>query len=189
MVQWAGSPLTQAQAHVVVQHWNDILQHLAPPTVAWEWAESSLAPKTKHRLKQEDLVEPVTGGRWRATERLWLDVIDRASDAEDIGRGTSGQELLVDPVGNERESRVLTRQAPTLPLRDPIQQTLTGGDTDELDNDEEQRIGTNRAKANNESEDESEVAPGQLRLEVFDAGQTTIAAWANFLGSKDRMAA
>ena len=185
MVQWAESPLNQAQAHIVATYWDDIVRNIAPPTVAWEWAESGLAPKTKHRLKQEDLVEPVTGGRWRATERLWLDVIDRASDGDDIGRGTSGQELLVDPVGNERESRVLTRQSPSLPGGEAEQQTLTGDDAEVSNDDEEDRIETNLAKAENELEDESGVAPGQLRLAFFGIGQTTIGAWADILGARD----
>lgn len=31
MVQWAGSPLNQSQAHPVVTRWDEIMQHLSPP--------------------------------------------------------------------------------------------------------------------------------------------------------------
>lgn len=188
MVRWADSPLNQAQAHVVERHWDDLVRHLARPAVAWEWIESDLEPRTKHRLKKEDLVESVAGGRWRATSRLWRDVNARADDDEEIGRASSGQELLADPVGEERESRVLG-QSPSLPLGESMQQTFTG-DTVEIDNDDaEDRFETNLEKAENGPEYETEVAPGQVRLAFFDAGQTTLSAWTDILGARDRGAA
>lgn len=188
MVQWADSPLDQAQSHVVVTHWDDIARHLAPPTVAWEWTESKLGAKTRHQLKTQGLIKPVSGGMWRATEHLWLDVIDRAGDNDTVGCDASGQELLVEPVADDRATRTLTDPDPRPTIVE--QQTLTG-DTTELDNDGEvgDRIARNRSKAEHNAEDESEVAPGQLRLDVFEPGQTTIGAWTDILGARDRGAA
>lgn len=185
MVRWAQSPLDQSQAHAVTLHWDDIVRHLAPPTVAWTWGESDLAPRTKHRLKAESLIEKTSAGRWQTTGKLWLDVIDRAGDDEEVGRESEGQELLTESVGEERESRVLDRQSPSLPGGKAVQQTLTGDDAEVSNDDEEDRIETNLAKAENELEDESGVAPGQLRLAFFGIGQTTIGAWADILGVRD----
>ena len=129
MLQWAGSPLRQEQAHAVVTHWDDIVQHLAPPSVAWEWADCPLAPATKHRLKERDLIERSAGGRWSATADLWQDVIDRAAPDESIGESAVGQETL--SVSSRR--RLSTRGSDDLledDRRCSEQVTLTGDAVD-----------------------------------------------------------
>jgi hypothetical protein len=170
MLQWAGSPLRQEQAHAVVTHWDDIVQHLAPPSVSWAWAECPLAPATKHKLKERDLIERSGGGRWSATADLWQDVIDRAAPDESVGESAVGQETL--PVSPRR--RLSTRRAdPSLrDDRGPCseQVTLTGD-----------AVGANpeRAFNNTGGEDDGEGGrdPGQFCLSVFASGQTTLRAW------------
>ena len=172
MVSWADSPLRQEQAHVVAGHWGDIVQHLAPPSVSWEWAECPLAPRTKHRLKEHDLIERSAGGRWSATADLWQDVIDRAGPDESVGADAVGQETL--PVSPRRG--LSTRRAdPSLrDGRGPCseQVTLTG---DAVEGD----VGDGRAVNNTGGEGDGEdgIEPGQLRLSVFESGQTTLSAW------------
>jgi hypothetical protein len=184
MVTWANSRLDQSGAHVVASHWDDITRHLGEPTTAWEWSESPLAPKTKHRLRKEGLIERVSGGRWRATDRLWLDVIDRADDAETVGVEAVGQELLCEPVGDDRMPRTLTtpESRPTI-----VEQMTLDGDTAGLDNDDEgDRWETNQAKAtegNGEGEESRDA--GQLQLTFFTAGQTTLDSWTEAVGTTD----
>jgi len=181
MVRWANSRLDQSGAHVVASHWDDITRHLAPPTTAWGWSESPLAPMTKHRLRKEGLIERVSGGRWRATDRLWLDVIDRAGSDETVGVEAVGQELLCEPVGDDRMPRTLTTpdSRPTI-----VEQTTLDGDTAGLDNDNDEgdRWETNQAKATDGEEEESRDA-GQLRLAFFAAGQTRISEWGKAVGT------
>lgn len=65
-----------------------------------------------------------------------------------------------------------------------IQQSLTG-DEAQIGNDNGEQIETNRSKANNDLDEESGYVPGQLRLDFFGSGQTTIEEWIAVLGERD----
>ena len=96
MVSWADSPLNQKQANVVACSWDEIVQHLAPPTETWGWRDSGFSHGTLTKLAQEGLIEQTPAGDWRTSEDLWLDVIDRAADEETIGGDAVEQETRPD---------------------------------------------------------------------------------------------
>ena len=189
MVTWSNSPLTQAEAHMVVAQWYDIVDGLAPPTVAWEWTESPLASKTKHRLKEAGLIkrvdERIDGSPWRTTDRLWTDVINRVSEDETIGARATGQELLCEPMRSDGESRKLVDPSPSPGI---FEQETLNGERIEIVEDDDLRAWweADKAKAENKNPEDGDSRDyTQLSLTLFETGQTRLDEWVSAVGSTD----
>jgi len=168
MVRWSNSTLDKSQANAVCKYWDDAVQGLAAPGVVWEWSESDADNDALQRLHREGLIRKVPNG-WQTTEAVWLYIIDRAADDEDVGCGVDGQETLaVSPDRSRSRSGSSSSgvQSPQAPTRSPVQTTLDG---DEIVNDgspEEMR--RNKARGERSHDDGDAVGEHQRCLHEFE---------------------
>jgi hypothetical protein len=115
---------------------------------------------------------------------LWLHVIESAGDDEPVGDEATGQELLCEPVGNDKDSRTLVDSSPSPTV---VEQVTLDGERVETVNDDGEEFGEvkqNWAKKKN-GEGEGDVDPGQLRLPLFEEPQTRLDEWADTFGATD----
>jgi len=162
MVEWASTQLDKSQANAICKYWDDAVTGLAAPGVVWEWGESPAGNDALQRMHREGLIEQVNGG-WETTEAVWLYVIDRAADDEDVGSGVDGQETLaVDPDRSRSRSGSSSAVQSPQATRSPVQTTLTG-DPGEIVNDELTMENARRNKAKGEQSDDGDAVDEKQR--------------------------
>ncbi|WP_128905665.1 hypothetical protein [Halorubrum amylolyticum] len=172
--------LKRHQSALINAHWSNIVEHLSPPGVAWEWSESSVTHRVKYRWKESGLIyRSPSGDRWMTSRRLWAHVVETAGSDESVGAEATGEHLLMDVPTFEAQSksdeddgsRVYSDPDPSAWKRSLVEQaTLTGGvaDADDIDNDRD-RVMENQAKGRSAQDrrEKAAEAAGQMKIGAF----------------------
>lgn len=106
----SGERITRKEELLIQSYWGEITQFLAPPRIAWSWADVGLSHRVNCRLNELGVIRRAPGGnRWMTTHRLWRYVLRRAADDESVGVEAGGQQLFVDIPRKTQSSCVLRR--------------------------------------------------------------------------------